>query len=118
LNDEDIPELLDRAKQAGAIEAMAILLRLSGSVEQVFLERMAEAFPDRISKITHRIREVRGGSMSNGAFFTRHHGSGPYWDMIERLFTVARRKAGFLTLESDEVPRTFCRPGAEQAGLF
>jgi len=47
LNDEDVPDLLARAKHAGAVEAMATLLRLSGSVEPVFMERMTAAFPDR-----------------------------------------------------------------------
>lgn len=118
LNDQDIPDLLDRAKKAGAMEAMATLLRLSGPVEDVFLARMAEAFPEKVAKITHRIQEVRGGPMTNGEFFTRHHGTGPYWDMIEQLFEVARRKAGFPQLDRDAVPRTFRRPGAEQTILF
>jgi DNA repair photolyase len=118
LNDEDIPELLDRARQAGATEAMATLLRLSGPVEQVFLDRMREAFPDRIPKITHRIQEVRGGAMTNGSFFARHRGTGPYWDMVERLFDVAKKRAGFASAGSDEIPRTFRRPGPEQTALF
>ena len=54
LNDEDMPELLARAKQAGAVEAMATLLRLSGSVEPVFMERMAAAF--QIESPRSRIR--------------------------------------------------------------
>ncbi len=118
LNDEDIPELLERAKQAGACESMATLLRLSGPVEDVFLERMRQAFPHRISKIAHRIQEVRGGAMTNGAFFERHRGNGPYWNMIEQLFKVSRRKAGFARLDDEAVPRTFRRPGVEQALLF
>ena len=68
LNDEDVPNLLPRAKQAGAVEAMATLLRLSGPVEPVFMERMAAAFLDRIAKITRRIRDMRGGAMSEGPF--------------------------------------------------
>lgn len=118
LNDEDIPELLARAKQAGATEAMATLLRLSGPVEDVFLARMAEAFPDRISRITHCIREVRAGAMTDGAFFARHHGTGPYWNMVEQLLAVAKRKAGFAALDDEAVPGTFRRPGAEQTVLF
>ncbi|MDH4187872.1 MAG: radical SAM protein, partial [Nitrospira sp.] len=51
LNEGDIPDLLARARQAGAREAMATLLRLSGPVEPVFLERMAATFPDRIATI-------------------------------------------------------------------
>ncbi|HJT20636.1 MAG TPA: PA0069 family radical SAM protein [Nitrospira sp.] len=117
LNDEDIPELLDRARHAGAADAMATLLRLSGPVEHVFLDRMREAFPDRISKITHRIQEVRGGAMTNGSFFTRHRGTGAYWDMVERLFDVAKKRAGFASSDS-EIPRTFRRPGPEQTALF
>ena len=118
LNDEDMPDLLARAKQAGALEAMATLLRLSGPVEPVFMERMAEAFPDRIKKITNRIREVRDGALSDGAFFARHHGTGPYWAMIEQLFQVFRRKAGLSELCDRMVPATFRRPGIEQTALF
>jgi DNA repair photolyase len=118
LNDEDVPDLLARAKQAGAVAAVAALLRLSGTVEPVFIERMAAAFPDRIAKITNRIRDVRGGAISNGAFFDRHRGEGPYWAMIEQLFEVSKRKAGFLALPDERVPSTFRRPGVEQASLF
>jgi DNA repair photolyase len=118
LNDEDVPDLLARAKQAGAVEAMATLLRLSGPVEPVFMERMAAAFPDRITKITNRIRDVRGGAISEGSFFERHRGAGPYWTMIEQLFEVSRRKAGLSALRDEAVPATFRRPGIEQTALF
>ena len=118
LNDQDIPALLERARRAGATEAMATLLRLSGPVEDVFLERIGQAFPDRLAKITHRIQEVRGGAMTDSAFFSRHHGSGSYWAMIERLFEVAKRKAGFSTLDDEAVPRTFRRPRMDQTVLF
>ena len=118
LNDEDMPDLLARAKQAGAVEAMASLLRLSGPVEPVFMERMTAAFPDRVRKITSRIREVRGGAMNEGAFFERHRGTGPYWGMIEQLFQISRRKVGLSTLRDGTIPVTFRRPGVEQTVLF
>jgi DNA repair photolyase len=118
LNDEDMPDLMARAKRAGAGEAMATLLRLSGSVEPVFMERMAAAFPDRMAKMTSRIREVRGGALSEGAFFERHRGAGPYWIMIEQLFQISRRKAGLSALCDMPVPATFRRPGLEQTALF
>lgn len=118
LNDDHIPELLVRAREAGARTATFILLRLSGSVEPVFLERMREAFPERIAKITNRIREVRGGKLTESEFFTRHEGTGTYWTIIEQLFEVAKRKAGFPDEETDSVPMTFRRPGVEQGVLF
>jgi hypothetical protein len=102
----------------GIITKGVLVLRLSGPVEPVFMERMAAAFPDRITKITNRIRDARGGSISEGGFFERHRGVGPYWAMIEQLFEVSRRKAGLSALRDKAVPATFRRPGIEQTALF
>ena len=118
LNEDDIPELLDRAYQAGARTACASLLRLSGSIEPVFLERMREAFPGRIGKIVNRLREVRGGMLTDPEFFRRHCGRGTYWEMIEQLFRLAKRRAGFVEEDAGAMPRTFRRPGGEQTSLF
>ena len=118
LNEDDMPELLDRAYRAGARTAVYSLLRLSGSLEAVFLERMREAFPERIGKITNRIREVRGGTLSESRFFKRQTGQGPYWDLIEQLFALAKRKAGFSEDGIGATPQTFRRPGIEQVSLF
>lgn len=118
LNEEDMPELLARARTAGARTAVMALLRLSGSVETVFLDRMAEAFPFRVGKIVSRLREVRGGALTEGAFFERQRGKGIYWDMVARLFEMAKRRAGFTDEEASPVPDTFRRPAGEQTSLF
>jgi DNA repair photolyase len=118
LNEDDMPEILIQARQAGASDAMFVLLRLSGNVEPVFFERMAVDFPDRIGKISNRIREVRGGKMSEGEFFKRYQGDGAHWQMMQQLFDVARRKAGYPEGDDEEIPHTFRRPGAEQLELF
>lgn len=118
LNEDDIPEILGRAREAGATAATYALLRLSGNVEPVFLERMAEAFPDRIAKITNRLREVRGGKLTESDFFKRHQGQGTYWNMVERLFEMGRKKAGFPEDDGRPIPQTFRRPGPEQGLLF
>ena len=118
LNEDDIPELLDRARQAGARTAFATLLRLSGSVQSVFLERMEEVFPDRIGKIVNRLREVRGGALTERALFHWQSGQGTYWDMIEQLFSLAKRRAGFIEEDVGAMPTTFRRSGGEQTSLF
>ena len=118
LNEGDLPLLLERANQAGARTAVATLLRLPGSAEPVFLERMQTAFPDRIGKIIARLREVRGGAMTDGEFFRRHAGTGVYWNMIEQLFSVAKRRTGFVDDDAGAIPNTFRRPGVEQTSLF
>ncbi|MBS0172323.1 MAG: PA0069 family radical SAM protein [Nitrospira sp.] len=114
LNDEAIPDVLSRAKEAGATTATWSVLRLPGHVEPVFLERMREAFPGRIAKIVHRIQEVRGGAMSETKFFSRLQGAGHYWECLEQLWEVSRRRAGFVRDEKP-VPRTFRCPTAQQS---
>lgn len=118
LNDDRIPELLDRAHEAGACAATAGLLRLSGNVEPVFLDRMGRAFPERIGKIINRLREVRGGAFTESRFFKRQSGQGPYWALIEQLFTLAKRRAGFPDDDMHTIPRTFRRPSVEQVSMF
>src|SRR6266496_1806517 len=51
LNDDQMAAILEQAREAGAQEAFYTLLRLSGSVEPVFLDRMASVYPERIKKI-------------------------------------------------------------------
>ncbi len=118
LNEEAIPDILARARRAGAGAATFILLRLSGNVESVFFERMGRAFPDRVKKIAGRLREVREGKLSDSGFFTRHEGHGQYWQTIEQLFEVGCRKAGFPAKDRETVPNTFRRPGQQQTTLF
>jgi|SRR5579884_1618303 len=118
LNEDEIPELLRRAREAGASDAVYVLLRLSGSVRDVFLERMAEAFPQRIEKIISRIRDVRGGALSDGHFFRRYQGQGHHWRLIEQLFEVGRRKAGFPDAADEETVTTFRRSETVQTTLF
>ena len=119
LNEQDIPRILHRARRAGATRAAYTLLRLNDNVQPVFLERMAEAFPDRIKKITNRLKETRGGTLEEKRFFARHQGRGSTWQTIEQLFELAFRKEGFHRFERDDaVPDTFTRPPAPQLNLF
>ena len=113
LNEDAIPELLSRAKTAGATTATWSLLRLSGHVEDVFLERMREAFPDRISKIIHRIQEVRGGSLNDTAFFSRHHGQEPTGAVSNNCLSSVVDVPDSPRAESG--PQTFRRPQAQQS---
>src|SRR5262249_46621780 len=94
LNESDVPELLARAKEAGATHAFMTLLRLAGEVLPVFRERLAESFPDRAKHIESAILDMRGGRMNRNDFGERMHGSGPRWDAVSRLFDIHCRRNG------------------------
>jgi DNA repair photolyase len=102
LNDSDIPGLLKQAKRCGARYAFKTLLRLPGSVKDVFFHRMKEQLPLKAAKIEHRIRETRDGALYDSRFGHRHHGTGEYWNMIERQWDVWVKRLGFNQEEGKE----------------
>ncbi len=61
LNDHELEAILIRARQAGAIHASYILLRLPLELKDLFGEWLSTHRPDRKQRILNRIREMRGG---------------------------------------------------------
>ena len=102
LNDRDIPELLMRAKDSGAAFAFRTLLRLPGSVRAVFLRRLAEEYPERATHVEKRIRDVRGGDLSESRFGLRQQGKGEYWAAIDNLWELWLRKVKLKDLDAEE----------------
>ena len=99
LNDEDMPKVLQAARDAGAVHAGWVLLRLPGSVASVFEQRIRAAFPDRADKIMHRIVETRGGDdgdvrLYDPRFGKRQTGEGQYAQMIAALFSSTTKRLG------------------------
>jgi len=115
LSDEEVPRLLEAAREAGATRAGWLLLKLPGSTRQVFEERLRERLPTRAERVLHRIRQTRGGALDDRRFGHRMRGEGPYAQALADLFSRAARRAGFdLAPEPDEPPSTFCRPSARR----
>lgn len=122
LNDDQIPEILERAHEAGATSAFMILLRLPREVAEVFEARLVEAFPLRADKVRHAIAEMRGGRMNDPRFGSRMRGTGPRWQIIESLFRTTMRRLGMRVRESSmdgalSGETTYVRP-KRQLGLF
>jgi DNA repair photolyase len=121
LNDEDIGAVLQAAKDAGASSASMIVVRLPGTVKEVFEERVRAAMPLRADRILARTREVRAGKYNDPRFGTRQTGEGHYADSISQLFDKTARRLGLTRERSTpvEVPTTFRRPGEKkQLDLF
>jgi len=113
LNDSDIPSLLKRAGESGASFAFYVMLRLPGSVREVFFRRIREKLPDKAGKIEHHVREVRGGALYGNGFGERMAGTGGMADMVEKLFRIHARKAG---LEAGERMSDLGQRGVDAGG--
>jgi DNA repair photolyase len=117
LTDVEIPALVREAANAGANWAAYGLVRLPFSVKEVFEDWLERFIPERKNKILGRIRDVRGGALSDPRFGTRQRGEGEYADQIRLLHRAACRKAGFPKTTPPLSVQHFRVPGA-QAGLF
>jgi DNA repair photolyase len=121
LNDEDMGAVLEAAKEAGAASASMIIVRLPGTVKEVFEERVRAALPLRADRILARTREVRGGKLNDPRFGTRKTGEGQYAESIAQLFEKTARRLGLRRDEATPTDRatTFRRPGeTTQLDLF
>ena len=115
----DIPELLKRAKAAGATQAFINMLRLPGSVAPYFEQRLREKLPTKADRILNRIRDARGGKLNSSVFGERMRGQGQHWEATAKLFKIHCERLGFNQDEEKwaRTRNTFRRPSA-QASLW
>lgn len=92
LTDEEIPAILEAAREAGAAWAGYILLRLPHGVKELFEEWLARTMPDRKERILNRLREAHGGKLYDARYGVRGKGVGSYAEQIKALFRASVRR--------------------------
>lgn len=92
LTDQEIPNILKAAADAGAMSAGYTMVRLPYSVKDLFQDWLERNFPDRKEKVLSAIRDVRGGKLYDARFGTRMKGEGPYAEQIRNLFQIFKKK--------------------------
>ncbi len=117
LNDHQVPEILERAKAAGATSAFHVLLRLPAEVEDVFVARLRAAFPLRADKVLSLLRAMHGGKLYDSRWFERQQGHGERYRLIESLFDATRERLGLEERVPESAATPFRRP-FRQRSLF
>ena len=110
LNDEDMPDILAAAREAGAVYASMVILRLPGPVKAVFEERIRASLPLRADKILARVRETQGGKLYDARFGKRGKATGEYGTAIKALFEATKRRLGYPAELPERHALTFRRP--------
>ena len=112
LNSDEIPELIRMASENGALAAGYTLVRLNGSVKDLFRDWIFKTMPDAADKIWNQITEAHGGDVSDSRFGTRMRGEGEIAGSIRQLFKLAVRRY----MEDRRLPdydySLFRRPGS------
>ena len=119
LTDHEMPEILERAAEAGAVRAAWIMLRLPHAVKDLFADWLERHFPDRKEKVLNRLRDVRGGVLYDSRWGARMRGDGPFTEQVRQVFDVSCRKYGLNEVEVNLTTDAFRRPArGGQLGLF
>jgi DNA repair photolyase len=134
VTEPEIEKILEAARDAGAVGAHYVVLRLPWEVNPLFQQWLQAHFPDRAQRVMNRVRDLRGGKEYDSDFSKRMHGEGIWADLIRQRFTKAVERLGMGGLRSrfDKLDVTQFRrplvvppsivnkaaPGAGQLDLF
>lgn len=116
LNDNEVPQILKRASEAGAKWVAHTILRLPYAVAPIFQDWIEKNFPEKANRVMTRIRMIRDGKLNDPNWGTRMTGTGAYANYMHRLIESLSIK---YKMKEPRVPLTvdlFRRAGAW--GLF
>ena len=119
LNSNEIPQLIEAAANHGAVNAGYTIVRLNGSIGNIFKDWIYKNYPDRAEKVLHQIAEVHGGEINDSRYGKRMSGEGNIAKSINQLFKMSVKKhlLGRNKFEYDLT--AFRRPGeVKQMELF
>jgi len=120
LNDHEMPAILAAAKEAGAMSAGYVLLRLPFAVRPIFEDWLTNHYPDKADRVLALIRSTRAGQMNNHEWGKRMRGEGPYAEQIQHSFKIFRAKHGLDRPLAPLDTTRFCppQPSTGQLRLF
>jgi DNA repair photolyase len=95
LNDSEMPAILNAAREAGAYWAGYVLLKLPGTVKEVFTDWLRRTYPDRAARVESLIRSTRAGRLSDSQFGRRQVGTGNVAELIADTFALWTKKLGY-----------------------
>ncbi|MDI9238059.1 PA0069 family radical SAM protein [Lysobacter sp. LF1] len=95
INDRELEQILEAARDHGATSAGYVLLRLPHELTQVWREWLQLHYPDRAAHVMSLIQQMRGGKDYDSTFGSRMRGEGPFAQLIAQRFAKAHRRLGF-----------------------
>ncbi|MGE0347866.1 PA0069 family radical SAM protein [Hydrogenophaga sp.] len=94
---EDMEQVLEAAREAGARRAFYTVLRLPWELSPMFRHWLDLHYPDRAARVMARVQEMRGGKDYDANFAQRMKGAGIWADLIRQRFDKACARLGYHT---------------------
>lgn len=110
LNDHEIEDLLQAAKDVGVTHAGFVVLRLPWELKELFEEWLYAHFPGKASHVLSLLRQIYGGKLYDATWEVRGRGTGPYAQMIAQRHRLACEKLGMNKTEKSWDKSLFRKP--------
>ncbi len=118
LNSNEVPDIIKAAADRGALSAGFTIVRLNGSVAEIFSDWIYKAFPDRAEKVLNMIKECHDGKLNDSEFGRRMSGQGNVAESIHQLFRLGMNRF----MAGREMPpfdySLFVPKGGRQTSMF
>ena len=92
LNHHEIPAVIKAAADHGALSAGYTVVRLNGSIGEIFKDWLQKNFPQRFGKVWNQIASAHGGQVNDSQWYRRITGDGQVAETISQLFRAAKKK--------------------------
>ncbi len=92
INSHEILPMAKAVSEAGALSIAHIIVRLNGSIGEIFTDWIKKTMPDRADKVLRQIENCHGGTLNESRFGVRMCGEGQIAKQINDLVTLARLK--------------------------
>lgn len=118
INDQELESILAAGRDAGAVAARYILLRLPLEISPMFQDWLQEHFPDRAQKVMNIVRQSRGGSDYRSAFGERMRGTGHFADLLNSRWKISCKKLGYSHDDPYKLDDSQFKTSNEQMSFF
>lgn len=117
INGHEVLQLMEEVEKRGAQSASYIILRLNGSLKEMFSNWLEIHYPDRKEKVLNQVADAHGGQLNDNRFGTRMKGEGKLVEQINQSFQLGIRKY-FNDRKIDSLTSTLFKRPSSQTSLF
>jgi DNA repair photolyase len=77
---------------AGALNIGYTIVRLNGSIGEIFTDWLYKNYPDRAQKVINQVSDCHGGQLNDSQWGRRMRGEGNFAQQVADMVRIARQK--------------------------
>lgn len=118
INTHELPRIMEASAEAGALDVAYTMVRLNGSIGEIFTDWIRQQFPDSAERVLNHIKGAHGGKLNDSEFGRRMRGDGEMARVLAMQYAQLRKRlfAGRGIPEYDY--SLFRRPDKGQLSFF